>query len=37
MSRENVELVRAAYESWNRGNLDAALRQTNPQIEQSPD
>ena len=33
MSREGVELVRAAYESWNRGDLDAALRQASPQIE----
>jgi uncharacterized protein len=33
MSRENVEVVRAAYESWNRGDLDAALGQTHPQVE----
>ncbi len=25
MSWENVELVRAAYEAWNRGDLDSAL------------
>ena len=33
MSRENVELVRAAYEAWNRGDLDAALRHTHTDIE----
>jgi ketosteroid isomerase-like protein len=33
MSRENVELVRPAYEAWNSGDLDAALRNTHPRVE----
>jgi ketosteroid isomerase-like protein len=33
MSQENVEVVRAAYEAWNRGDLDAALRSTRDDVE----
>ena len=33
MSQENVELVRAAYEAWNRGDLAAALRHAHPDVE----
>jgi ketosteroid isomerase-like protein len=33
MSRENVEVVQAAYEAWNRGDLDGALRRAHPDIE----
>jgi uncharacterized protein len=33
MSRENVELVRRAYEAWNRGDFDAAAEYLDPEIE----
>ena len=33
MSQENVEIVRPAYEAWNGGDLDAALRDTHPGVE----
>ncbi len=32
MSRENVELVRAAYEAWNRGDIGAALEHSRPDV-----
>jgi ketosteroid isomerase-like protein len=33
MSRENVNLVREAFEAFNRGDLDEALEGTHPDIE----
>ena len=33
MSRENVEVVRAAFEAWSRGDLDAWLAEADPEIE----
>jgi ketosteroid isomerase-like protein len=33
MSRENVELVRSAYEAWNRGDMDAMLAALHPDFE----
>jgi ketosteroid isomerase-like protein len=33
MSQENVEIVRAAIESFNRGDLDTLLREMPPEIE----
>jgi ketosteroid isomerase-like protein len=33
MSQENVELVRAAYDAYNRGDLDAALKDAAPEFE----
>ena len=33
MSQENVEIVRAAIESFNRGDLDTLLREMHPEIE----
>ena len=33
MSQENVEIVRAAIEAFNRGDLDAALRDAAPDFE----
>jgi uncharacterized protein len=33
MSAENVELVRAAYEAWNRGDVDAVLQYLDPDVE----
>jgi ketosteroid isomerase-like protein len=33
MSRENVEIVRQAIECFNRGDLDAAARYSDPEVE----
>jgi hypothetical protein len=33
MSRENAEIVRAAFEAWMRGDLDAMLANADPDIE----
>ena len=33
MSEENVEIVRAAYDAYNRGDLDAALKDAAPECE----
>ncbi len=33
MSEENVELVRHAYEAWNRGDLEWLLNHTTPASE----
>ena len=33
MSQENVEVVRASYEAYNRGDLDAALKAMHPDFE----
>ena len=33
MSQENVEIVRAAFEAWMRGDLDAMLANADPDIE----
>ena len=33
MSQENVEIVRAAYDAYNRGDLDAALEHAAPDVE----
>jgi ketosteroid isomerase-like protein len=33
MSRENVEIVRAAYDAFNRGDWDAAFRDMHPDFE----
>jgi uncharacterized protein len=33
MSKENVEIVRRAYENWNRGDYAAALESVAPEIE----
>jgi uncharacterized protein len=33
MSRENVEIVRAAYDAYNRGDLDASLKHAAPDCE----
>lgn len=33
MSRENIELVRAAYAAWNRGDLDATVETMHPDVE----
>ena len=33
MSRENAEIVRAAYAAWNRGDLDAAVESMHLDIE----
>jgi uncharacterized protein len=33
MSQENVEIVRRAYEAWNRGDLDEAAEHLSPDIE----
>jgi ketosteroid isomerase-like protein len=33
MSQENVEVVRAAFEAWSRGDLDAWLAEADPEIE----
>jgi len=33
MSQENVEIVRAAFEAWSRGDLDAWLAEADPEIE----
>ena len=33
MSQENVELVRAGYEAWNRGDITWALKHLDPQVE----
>ena len=33
MSQENVEIVRAAYDAYNRGDLDAALVDAAPEFE----
>jgi len=35
MSRENVEVVRRAYEAWNRGDLDTAFEFLDPDVEVS--
>jgi len=35
MSGENVDLVRQAYEAWNRGDLDAAFGFLDPDVEVS--
>jgi ketosteroid isomerase-like protein len=36
MSRENVEIVRRAYEAFNRGSLDAVTAMVDPEIEFVP-
>jgi ketosteroid isomerase-like protein len=33
MSQENVEIVRAAYDAYNRGDLDSTLKETAPEAE----
>ena len=33
MSQENLELARAAYEAWNRGDLDTTLRDCHHDVE----
>jgi ketosteroid isomerase-like protein len=33
MSQENVEIVRATYDAYNRGDLDAALKDMAPEFE----
>jgi ketosteroid isomerase-like protein len=33
MSQENVEIVRAAFDAWSRGDLDAWLAEADPDIE----
>jgi ketosteroid isomerase-like protein len=33
MSRQNVEVVRKAYEAWNAGDLDAAAEFRDPVVE----
>jgi uncharacterized protein len=33
MSQENVEVVRAAFEAWNQGDLDAWLETFDPEVE----
>ena len=33
MSRENVEIVRRAYEAWNRGEPEAAVELLSPEID----
>jgi ketosteroid isomerase-like protein len=33
MSQENVEIARAAFEAWSRGDLDAWLAEADPEIE----
>ena len=33
MSQENVEIVRQAFDAFNRGDLDAAMRDTDPEVE----
>src|SRR5262245_8962266 len=33
MSQENVEIVRAAYEAWNRGDLETFLQTFDPDLE----
>jgi uncharacterized protein len=33
MSQENVEVVRAAFEAWNRGDWDATLKDAAPSFE----
>jgi ketosteroid isomerase-like protein len=39
MSRENVEIVRAAYDAWNRGDLQSVLDRLHPELEweENPD
>ena len=32
MSQENVEIVRAAYDAFNRGDRDVAFRDMHPQL-----
>src|SRR5688572_20221537 len=36
MSRENVEIIRRAYEAFNRGSLDAVTAMVDPEIEFVP-
>ena len=36
MSQENVEIVRRGYESWNRDDMEAGLRDLDPEIEWRP-
>jgi ketosteroid isomerase-like protein len=36
MSQENVNVVRAAYDAWNRGSLETALSLLDPQVEVFP-
>jgi ketosteroid isomerase-like protein len=33
MSQENVEVVKTAFEAWNRGDLDGWLAEADPEIE----
>ena len=33
MSRRNVEIVRGAYEAWNRGDFEAAAQSLAPEVE----
>jgi ketosteroid isomerase-like protein len=33
MSQENVEIVKAAVEAWNRGDLDGWLAEADPEVE----
>ncbi len=39
MSQENVKIVMAAYEAWNRDDLDAVLLHIHPDLEweENPD
>jgi hypothetical protein len=37
MSRENVEIVRRAYEAFNQGDLEGLLDFVDPEIEVRPD
>jgi ketosteroid isomerase-like protein len=39
MSQENVEIVKAAYGAWNRGDIDAVLDHMHPDLEweENPD
>jgi ketosteroid isomerase-like protein len=39
MSQENVEIVRAGYDAWNRGDLQAVLDRLHPDVEweENPD
>lgn len=36
MSRENVESVRRVYEAWNRDDMEALLREVDPNVELLP-
>jgi uncharacterized protein len=36
MSQENVEIVRAVYEAWTRGDYEAVFERFNPEVEWFP-